>query len=162
MRRTMLAVSLVAMLVFSAVPALADDRGDRWDDRWDDSQEERFFDGFFFEDDVDDFFFDDDEDFERFDFDFDGELDQDVEQDAESGDIDQSFDVSQTGDNSSQCVGTQGVSNTGNAQNVIDLTQLDGETDDFEFDEVDSSIEVSPESSTTCDQQVDQAASATG
>ena len=166
MRRIMLAVSLVAMLALSAVPALADDGDDRWDDR----QEELFFDGFFFdgfffdgffiEDDFDGFFFDDDEDFDR--FDFDGELDQDVEQDAESGDLDQSFDVSQTGDNSSQCAGVQGVANTGNAQNVIDLTQLDGEVDDFEFDEVDSSIEVSPESSTTCDQQVNQAASATG
>jgi hypothetical protein len=166
LRRIMLAVSLMAMLVFSAVPALADDGDNRWDDRWDDRQEELFFfdgfffDGFFFEDDFDGFFFDDDEDFDR--FDFDGALNQDVEQDAESGDIDQSFDVSQTGDNSSQCAGVQGVANTGNAQNVIDLTQLDGEVDDFEFDEVDSSIEVSPESSTTCDQQVNQAASATG
>ena len=166
MRRIMLAVSLMAMLALSAVPALADDGDDRWDDRWDDRQEELFFfdgfffDGFFFEDDFDGFFFDDDEDFDR--FDFDGALDQDVEQDAESGDIDQSFDVSQTGDNSSQCAGVQGVANTGNAQNVLDLTQVDGDADDFEFDEVDSSIEVSPESSTTCDQQVNQAASATG
>src|SRR5918993_1296484 len=160
LRRIMLAVSLMAMLAFSAVPALADDGDERWDDRWDDRLEERFFDGFFIEDDFDGFFFDDDEDFDR--FDFDGDLSQDVEQDAESGDIDQSFDVSQTGDNSSQCAGVQGVTNTGNAQNVVDLTQLDGEVDDFEFDEVDSSIEVSPESSTTCDQQVNQAASATG
>ena len=89
-------------------------------------------------------------------------VDQDVEQDAESGEVDQSFTVTSEGDNSNQCAGIQGVANTGNAQNVIDLTQLDGETDDFEFDEVDSSIEVSPESSTTCDQQVNQAASATG
>ena len=163
MRRIMLAVSLVAMLVFSAVPALADDGDERWDDRWDERQEELFFDGFFFDDDLDNFFFDDDfDDFDRFDFNFDGELDQDVEQDAESGDIDQSFDVSQTGDNSNQCAGIQGVANTGNAQNVIDLTQVDGEADDFEFDEVDSSVEVSPESTTTCDQQVNQAASATG
>jgi hypothetical protein len=54
------------------------------------------------------------------------------------------------------------VANTGNAQNVIDLTQVDGEADDFEFDEVDSSIEVSPTNTTDCDQQVNQAASATG
>jgi hypothetical protein len=33
---------------------------------------------------------------------------------------------------------------------------------DFEFDEVNSSIDLSPESSTTCDQQVNQAASASG
>src|ERR687894_1603778 len=165
LRRIMLAVSLVAMLALSAVPALADDGDDRWDDRWDDRQEELFFDGFFFdgffiEDDFDGFFFDDDEDFDR--FDFNGELDQDVEQEAESGDVDQTFEVTGSGDNSNQCVGTQGVANTGNVQNVVDLTQVDGEADDFEFDEVDSSIEVSPESSTTCDQQVNQAATATG
>jgi hypothetical protein len=89
-------------------------------------------------------------------------VDQDVEQDAESGEVDQSFTVTSDGDNSNQCAGIQGVANTGNTQNVIDLTQVDGEADDFEFDEVDSSIEVSPESSTTCDQQVNQAASASG
>jgi hypothetical protein len=156
MRRTMLLAAMLALTVLAmgAPAAMADD--DLRDDRFEDCF---FLDGVLIcEEDFDRDFFDG----ERFDFDFDGELDQDVEQDAESGDIDQSFDVSQTGDNSSQCVGTQGVSNTGNAQNVIDLTQLDGETDDFEFDEVDSSIEVSPESSTTCDQQVNQAASATG
>jgi hypothetical protein len=31
------------------------------------------------------------------------ELSQETEQEAESGDIDQSFEVSQTGDNSNQC-----------------------------------------------------------
>src|SRR5918997_3625573 len=158
MRKTMLLAAMLALtvLIVGAPAAIADD--DRRDDRRDndthfvvieDDNDLEFFD-----------IFDDDEDFDR--FDFDRALDQDVEQDAESGDIDQSFDVSQTGDNSSQCAGVQGVTNTGNAQNVVDLTQLDGEVDDFEFDEVDSSIEVSPESSTTCDQQVNQAATATG
>ena len=90
------------------------------------------------------------------------ELIQESEQEAESGDIDQSFDVSQTGDNSNQCAGVQGVSNTGNPQNVTDLLQALSEADDFEFEEVDSSIEVSPTSQTTCDQQVNQAASASG
>jgi hypothetical protein len=185
LRRIMLAVSLVAMLAFSAVPALADDGDDRWDDRWDDSQEELFFDGFFF----DGFFFDDNEDFDR--FDFDGDLSQDVEQDAESGDIDQSFDVSQTGDNSNQCVGVQGVDNTGNAQNVTDVTQLgaqeddlndfdrdrffddfgffldgfdrfDGDGGDLEFEDVGSTIEVSPTNTTDCTSEVNQAATATG
>ena len=87
---------------------------------------------------------------------------QEGEQEAESGDIDQSFDVSQTGDNSNQCAGVQGVSNTGNPQNVIDLLPALSEADDFEFEEVGSDITVSPESPTTCDQQVNQAASASG
>src|SRR5829696_3431905 len=46
-------------------------------------------------------------------------ISQDIEQEAESGDIDQNFDVSQTGDNSNQTVGIQGTANTGNAQNAI-------------------------------------------
>jgi hypothetical protein len=154
MKKMMLLAAMLALTVLAigAPAAIADD--DLRDDRFEDCF---FFDGVLIcNEDFDRDFFDG----ER--FDFDGALDQDVEQDAESGDLDQSFDVSQTGDNSSQCAGVQGVANTGNAQNVIDLTQLDGEVDDFEFDEVDSSIEVSPESSTTCDQQINQAASASG
>jgi hypothetical protein len=86
LRRIMVAVSLVAMLTFTTVPALAADRDDNWNDRWDDRQEELFFDGFFFFDD----------DFDRFDdrgfFDngFDGDddlLNQDFDQESESGDV---------------------------------------------------------------------------
>ena len=87
---------------------------------------------------------------------------QETEQDAESGELDQSFEVTGSGDNSNQCVGIQGVGNTGNAQNVIDVIQYGSEADDFEFDEVDSSIDVSPTNTTSCEQQVNQAASATG
>jgi hypothetical protein len=54
------------------------------------------------------------------------EITQDLEQEAESGDIDQSFDVSQTGDNSNQTVGIQGVANTGNAQNQIGVIDAGG------------------------------------
>jgi hypothetical protein len=87
---------------------------------------------------------------------------QEAEQDAESGDLDQSFEVNGSGDNGNQCVGIQGVGNTGNAQNVIDVIQYGSEADDFEFDEVNSSIDVSPTNTTSCEQQVNQAASATG
>jgi hypothetical protein len=90
------------------------------------------------------------------------QIGQESEQETESGEVDQSFTVTGSGDNSSQCVGLSGVANTGNAQNQIDLIQYGSEADDFEFDEVDSSIEVSPENSTTCDQQVNQAATAAG
>jgi hypothetical protein len=154
MKKMMLLAAMLALTVLAigAPAAMADN--DRQDDRFEDCF---FFDGVLI---CDDDFDRDFVDGER--FDFDGELDQDVEQEAESGDIDQSFTVTSEGENSNQCVGTQGVANTGNAQNVLDLTQVDGEVDDFEFDEVDSSIEVSPESSTTCDQQVNQAASASG
>jgi hypothetical protein len=111
-------------------------------------------------------------DFDR-DFDFeDGIFSQETEQEAESGDVDQSFDVSQTGDNSNQCVSTQGVANTGNAQNTLGVTdfgnfeddngdRFDGDGD-LEIDEVDSSIEVSPTNTTECTSEVNQAATASG
>ena len=90
------------------------------------------------------------------------QIGQEGEQEAESGEVDQSFEVSSSGDNSNQCVGIQGVANTGNAQNQLDLIQYGSEADDFEFEEVGSTITVSPSSTTTCDQQVNQAASASG
>jgi hypothetical protein len=90
------------------------------------------------------------------------QIGQEAEQESESGQVDQSFEVAGSGDNSNQCAGIQGVANTGNAQNQIDLIQYGSEADDFEFDEVGSTLTVSPENSTTCDQQVNQAASASG
>src|SRR5918994_4552054 len=154
MRKMMLLAAMLALMVLAmgAPAAIADD--DLRDDRFEDCF---FLDGVLICD----------EDFDRDFFDgerleFDGELDQDVEQEAESGDVDQSFTVTSEGDNSNQCVGTQGVANTGNAQNVVDLIQYGSEADDFEFDEVGSSVEVSPSSTTECDQQVNQAASASG
>ena len=88
------------------------------------------------------------------------EISQESEQDAESGDLNQSFNVSQTGDNSNQCVGIQGVGNTGDAQNLFDLTQVNAEADDVDAEDVGSTIDESPANTTTCDQQVNQAASA--
>ncbi len=60
------------------------------------------------------------------------EITQDFDQEAESGDIDQSFDVSQTGDNSNQTVGIQGVANTGNAQNQIGVIDAGNGFGDFD------------------------------
>ena len=90
------------------------------------------------------------------------QLDQATEQEAESGEFDQSLEVTGSGDNSSQCANIQGVGNTGNSQNVIDLIQYDSEADDFEFEEVGSDITVGGTNTTTCDQQVNQAATAAG
>ena len=90
------------------------------------------------------------------------QIDQESEQEAESGEVDQSFEVSSSGDNSNQCAGIQGDANTGNAQNQIDLVESFSLADDFEFDEVGSDVDISPENSTECDQQVNQAASASG
>jgi hypothetical protein len=87
---------------------------------------------------------------------------QEEEQEGESGELNQSFTVTSEGDNSNQCANIQGVGNTGNTQTLTDVLQYGSTADDFEFEEVGSSIDVSPENSTTCEQQVNQAASASG
>ena len=90
------------------------------------------------------------------------QITQEEEQEGEAGDLDQSFSATQEGDNSTQCVGIQGAGNTGNSQNVLPILQYASTADEFEFEEVGSTIDVSPTSTTTCDQQVNQAASASG
>jgi hypothetical protein len=138
MRKTMLFAAMLSLTVmmFATSPAMAQDWNDGWwDDGWNDGW---WNDG----------------------FDFDGGLNQDVEQEAESGDIDQDFDISGSGDNANQTASTQGVANTGNTQNAIDVIQVGGDADDFEFDDVGSSIELSPSSTTDSVNRVDQAASA--
>ena len=85
---------------------------------------------------------------------------QDFQQQAESGDVNQSFNVSNRGDNSNQCAGIQGVANTGNAQNQVGVIQYGSEAEDFSFEDSGASIEVSPSNSTSCEQEVNQAASA--
>jgi hypothetical protein len=87
---------------------------------------------------------------------------QEDEQEGESGDLDQSFEVTSSGDNSNQCVGIQGVGNTGNAQNVLPILQYGSTADEFEFEEVGSDITVSPTNTTECTSEVNQAASASG
>ena len=168
MRRTKMVLAVVglmiAMFVVLAAPAMANDNDNHHKNNDNDKNHHhnRFFDHddddddevrFVFRDD----FFDDDFRNRRFDFGFDSDLDQD----AESGDVDQSFDVSQTGDNSNETVGIQGVANTGNAQNQIGVIDAGG-FGDFEFEDVGSTIEVSPTNTVTSDQEVNQAAAAFG
>ena len=138
MKKLLMFTAVLAMLALAVAPALAQ-RGDN--DRGDRDRDNRHH---------------------FFDRNGGGGISQESEQEADSGDVDQSFNVSQTGDNSNQCVGIQGVANTGNAQNQIDLIQYGSEADDFEFDEVGSTITTSPVNTATCDQQVNQAASASG
>ena len=90
------------------------------------------------------------------------QVSQEEEQDAESGELNQNFSVTGSGDNSNQCVGIQGVGNTGNAQTLTNVLQYGSTADEFEFEEVGSTIDVSPTNSTECTDQVNQAASATG
>ena len=91
-----------------------------------------------------------------------GLVEQDTEQDGESGEADQGFGVSGSGNSANQCAGIQGVAQTGNAQNEIALTEYRSRTAEFDLEEVGADIEASPENSTKCEQGVDQAASASG
>jgi hypothetical protein len=90
------------------------------------------------------------------------QVDQEGEQDADSGDLDQSTEVTGGGANSNQCVGAQQAGNTGNSQSQIDLIQYASTADDFDFEEVGSTIDVNPVNTTDCTQAVNQAASASG
>jgi hypothetical protein len=67
--------------------------------------------------------------------------------------------VTNSGDNSNQSAGIQGVANTGNAQTQTTVVQSGSEAEDVEI-EGGSSIEVSPEQETQTQQEVQQAASA--
>src|SRR5215210_2630416 len=141
-----------------------DERQDRWQERAERAErfEERFMeDGFFFGDDG--FFGDNDWRDDRNDNNNNAPaVNQSSEQNASSGNVNQSFNVSGGGgNNSNQCVGVQGIANTGNAQNQISVLQYASEADDFSFeDSAGASINVSPTNATRCDQQVNQAASA--
>ena len=92
---------------------------------------------------------------------------QEDEQDTESGNLNQNGTVTGGGDNSNQCVGSQLAGNTGNTQSQIPIIQYASTADDFEFEDVGSTITVSPNSGVngpifTCTAAVNQAASASG
>jgi hypothetical protein len=88
---------------------------------------------------------------------------QSPEQKVESGDSSQTFNVTGGGDNSNSCQMVQGISNTGNAVNGVNVLQYASSGGvaagggDFEIDP--SQNANVPK---VCDQQVNQAASASG
>jgi hypothetical protein len=82
----------------------------------------------------------------------------DFEQETETGDVAQPFTVENTGNNSSQCAGIQGVANTGTNQNFQAILQYGN----FEpgAGAGGGTFTISPESETACEQAVNQAAAA--
>ena len=88
------------------------------------------------------------------------QVEQEDEQEGESGEVDQSFEVSGSGSNANQCAPIQGTAQSGNPQSVTDLIEANSDTDEFEFEENGSTITTSPSGSTECVQEVNQAASA--
>jgi hypothetical protein len=198
MKRTKLVLAaaavMVALLVAFAAPAMAKDR-DRGHDNnhvFVNNNDSRFFDNDnrsfvssdnrFFDDDNrffignDNRFFDNGFIFNPF-FDNNNGVFQTTEQEVESGDSSQTFNVVGGGDNSNACQGIQGISNTGNAVDTTNVLQDNpfntGFSDGFfhpffnngfnevEVDDV-GNFEINPLQTTTCDQQVNQAASASG
>jgi hypothetical protein len=96
---------------------------------------------------------------------------QSSEQQVESGDSSQTFNVTGGGNNSNSCQGVQGISNTGNAVNNTSVLQdnpfgfndgfFNGGFNSGEVGVFDSgNFEISPSSTTSCSQQVNQAATA--
>src|SRR4051794_1788207 len=89
----------------------------------------------------------------------DDDISQSSDQDVESGASSQGIIITGGGDNSNQCIGLQPISNTGNTANQTGVLQYgsDGDVGTSGGD-----FQISPSQTTTCDQKVDQAASASG
>ena len=87
----------------------------------------------------------------------DGDPKQEAEQDADSGDVDQSVDLVNTGDNVNLCLGVLQAANTGNAQNAQGVVQDDSEADEVEL-EGGSSLTITPQLIVDCRQIIYQIA----
>ena len=83
---------------------------------------------------------------------------QENEQEGESGEVDQSFTVTGSGDSANQCAALLGGAQSGNSQNQGNVVQERSDSDDFEFDEAGSDVTLSPELAEECEQIINQAA----
>jgi hypothetical protein len=131
-KKLMLLAALLAMVVVAAIPAMAQQNG--LNHIW--------------------------RDHNNFPFNDNSGVSQDNEQDAHSGASSQGIIIEGPGDNSNQCIGLQGISNTGNALNQTGVLQYASKGDVGVDDS--GNLTISPSQSTTCDQKVNQAASASG
>jgi hypothetical protein len=84
-----------------------------------------------------------------------GDPKQETEQDADSGDADQSVDVINTGDNVNLCLAVLQTANTGNAQNTQGVVQDGSEAGEVEL-EGGSSITITPQLIVDCRQIIYQ------
>jgi hypothetical protein len=83
-----------------------------------------------------------------------GDPKQETEQDADSGDADQSVDVINTGDNVNLCLAVLQTANTGNAQNAQGVVQDVSEADEVELEG--GSITITPQLIVDCRQIIYQ------
>jgi hypothetical protein len=86
------------------------------------------------------------------------EISQEFEQEAESGDINQSFTATGGGDNGSQCATVTGDLKAGNLQNTTGSLQFAFDIEEIEQEDIDSDLSITGTSTGTCDQQVNQVA----
>jgi hypothetical protein len=83
------------------------------------------------------------------------------QQDVQSGDSSQTMTVTGGGDNSNSCQGIQGINNTGNAIQNTSVLQYATPKGSVEVGDS-GDFTISPSSTTTCTNAVNQAASASG
>jgi len=88
------------------------------------------------------------------------QVEQDFDQDTESGEVEQSFEISSEGNNGNQCVNVNGTTNTGNLQTQTGSIQYASDTEESEQEEIGSDLTVEGDSTTDCTQEVNQAAAA--
>ncbi len=82
------------------------------------------------------------------------------QEDVESGDVEPSVSITNTGDNSNLCPTVLQSANSGNVQNAQGVTQYSSTSDDIEFEG--STITITPELVAECEQLIQQAAAAGG
>ncbi len=82
------------------------------------------------------------------------------QEDVESGDVEPSVSITNTGDNSNLCPTVLQSANSGNVQNAQGVTQYSSTSDDIEFEG--STITITPELVAECEQTIQQAAAAGG
>ncbi len=80
------------------------------------------------------------------------------EEDVESGDVEPTVDISNTGNNANLCPTVLQSANSGNVQNEQGVVQYQDEVDDIEFEG--SNITLSPEAEAECVQRIEQTAAA--
>ncbi len=84
----------------------------------------------------------------------------DFDQDSDSGEIDQGFTVTDEGSNGNQCASVEGNTNTGNLQGESSFIQYASTIEELEQEEIGSDLTITGTGSTTCTQDVNQAAAA--
>ena len=90
------------------------------------------------------------------------QVEQGFDQESESGEVEQSSEISGSGSNGNQCVGVNGTTNTGNLQTESGSTQYASDIEELEQEEIGDALTINEdqEFTTTCTQEANQAAAA--